>query len=513
MISKIDSEMKNNKKPHLTRESILEYFNMIDYLFFKGYFDETKSIWSLITEESIIKHNLSNYYQFYKIRENLNIKNIEKSKEFLASEYDFISNKMSNDSILSIFRYEVKFYEGFGQDFFHEFTRNASIIPYNDNYPMEAKIHFLTMGAIIILKAGGNPYSALQYAQLASSLSNKLINKDYWYAWTSSIEAKAAFFIGDLKFSYFKAQNSMDIFSSTQTGDYLGKQTTLEVLSQIAELQGNFDEAVNFSMYGLQKTNKMDTIIRLIDLYFQIGNLDQVHKWIYEGKVELINSHKVMSTRLKIRELQLLLEEDGRKLAEDQLKLILDQKNIDNYLKTKCLRLLCNIRASIKDYEKSRKWGIEAYAIAKLENNPLEILKSLILLLNITLQQTIEENLHQDKDIEKWLSKAFLLASKRNARLFLIELEMYDVFHKILFNKFETSLKEKLIVIQNQCIAIHWFRGELLVTKLISLIELDLLDKLQKEKDINEEKDSNVTSKDALDYLNELKNLSKGIKF
>ena len=509
MVPRVDSEIRKGENLHLTKESILEYFDMIDYLFFKGSFSKIETLWELIPNNTINDYNLNNYYLFYQIREKLNIKNIEKSKKCIESEFYLESNKIINNNILSIFQYELKYYEGVGQDFFNEFTRNASIIPYNDNFPIEAKIHFLTMGAIIILEIGGNPYSALQYAQLASSLSIKLPKKEYWYAWTSSIEAKAAFIIGDLKFSQFKAQNSVDIFTSTQTGDYLGKQTALEVLSQIAELQGNFDEAISFSMYGLQKTNKMDTIIRLIDLYFQIGDLDQVHKWIYEGKVELMTSHKVMSIRLKIRELQLLSEEDGKKLAEEQLKLILSAKNVDNSLKTKSLRLLCNIRASVKDYEKSRIWGLESYSIAKLENNPLEILKSLILLLNVTLQQTIEENIHQDEDIEHWLTKAVLLAKKRNARLFLIELEMYEVFHKILSKKFEIPLKEKLIAIQNQCKFINWIRGELLATKLISLIELDMLDKLQDNFTNNE---TNMTPKDALGYLNELKNLSKGFK-
>ena len=96
-------------------------------------------------------------------------------------------------------------------------------------------------------------------------------------------------------------------------------------------------------------------------------------------------------TCLKIRELQLLIAEDGIKLAEQQLKIILNQKLLDNYLKISCLRLLCDTYNNIKEYKKSKEYGLKAYNLAKMEKNHLETLKSLMLLINVSLQQIIDK--------------------------------------------------------------------------------------------------------------------------
>ncbi|MHA1984503.1 MAG: hypothetical protein ACW967_09130, partial [Candidatus Hodarchaeales archaeon] len=225
MISKIDSEDSNNISAENTLESTLIKLNLIDYLFFKGSFEETESIWETIAFEQISKYKLINLYYFYRLREKITRQERERIKETELNDLreNYQKLRKSKEKVFDIFQYEIGFYEGLGKDFFTEFIKNTSIIPTSENYSLEAKIHFLTMGATIILEVEGNPYSALQYAQLASSLAEKMNDKPYWYAWTSSIEAKALFLISDLKNSRLKAKKALDIFDTTQTGKNLGK--------------------------------------------------------------------------------------------------------------------------------------------------------------------------------------------------------------------------------------------------------------------------------------------------
>jgi hypothetical protein len=515
VISKIDSEENENISAENALESILIKFNLIDYLFFKGSFEETESIWKTIPFEQISKYKLINLYCFYRLREKITRQERERIKESELNDLKEKYQKLlkSKERVFDIFRYEIGFYEGLGKDFFDEFIKNTSIIPSSENYSLEAKVHFLTMGATVILEVEGNPYSASQYAQLASSLAEKMGDKPYWFAWTSSIEAKALFLISDLKNSRLKAINALDIFDTTQTGENLGKKITLDVLSQIAEFQGNFEEAIVFAQYGLLEKNKMETILRLIDLFFQKGNLDEVHKWIYEGKVELINSYKVMSTRLKIRELQLLIAEDGLKLAEQQLKLILNQKALDNFLKIYTLRLLCDTYNSVKEYKKSRKYGMEAYNLARLEKNPLEILKSLLLLINISLQQIVTSINHDDDFIVNLFNEAYLLARKSNTRLHLIELDMYDIFHQTICDKYDFRLENKLFDIKSECRDIGWIRGEELALKLISFSKLYLVEKTNIGEFLDTKENELVPTEEVIEYLNDMKNLTKKLKY
>jgi hypothetical protein len=257
----------------------------------------------------------------------------------------------------------------------------------------------------------------------------------------------------------------------------------------------------------------METILRLIDLFFQKGNLDEVHKWIYEGKVELINSYKVMSTRLKIRELQLLIAEDGLKLAEQQLILILSQKSLDNFLKIYTLRLLCDTYNSVKKYDKSRKYGMEAYNLAKLEKNPLEILKSLLLLINISLQQVVTNVHHDDDFVINLFNEAYSLVKKSNTRLHLIELDMYDIFHQTICDKYNFKLKNKLIDIKSECRDIGWIRGEELALKLISFSKVYLVEKTTNNELFNAKENELVSTEEVIEYLNDMKNLTKKLKY
>jgi hypothetical protein len=509
-------------EPNLSIKKIQETLNRIDYLFFKGKFIETKNEWAKLAGVAINDNIIISEMLFYKIRENLQLKNAQPSEQtnnyWEESLITTVNTSFPTSVLEKLFGPEMDYQNGFIERAIARFLENASIIPYQDNYPITAKIHFLQTGASIILGSGGNPYQALQYAQIATTFAQQIIDsKPYYYAWTLAVQAHALFKIGDLATSEAKAYEAWQIFRYQQTGEFLGEILALQVLSFNAEVRGDFESAISFALKGTMNSfsdNKLNAYLLLIDLFLEQGDLNNAHKWLEQTRFDFITIYKSRDFRIKLREIRLIMEEGARSIAAQQMQVLITNIMHDPYKKIQSLKLLADNLAALLEFDQAFETGKKALEAARGANDPEEILKCLILLIDIDLQRYLEMEGSQEGysllELEEWLRQAYKLANKRKARLVLIQLDMYALLKKILLDQACPDIKRHAQDILEKCTELSWFRGKKYAEKILLLVDsVWLAVNVEQEtlQPINEE--LTLTMNEMQTYLKELKQISK----